>query len=384
MSFSSPRYRWLKVTAIILGLAQLTGCAGFTSFSSSSKDDRDAAELAELFDDSDRAEDEAPVEDDSAAILESVIEEVPESEEEAMLPLPVLDAPLTVYDWEVISGGMVGNKLSGITDSTFKRPVAVAARSEYVYVVDEGLDAVLRYDQATGRITEILDLKSAVTGEVADIYVDKDFSFYITDTDGGRVLLYDRHGRLVRVFKDRFNLTKPVSVNVLDGGDVVVADGHFDHILRFTNAGKLIAAYGGRGSDVAQFTNITAMALGPDGFYVGARVGRKVQVLSMDGHYAYSFGEGQVIFPAAIVVDSGNKSYVADHMDHQIKVFDRGRLIATIGRAGSAPGQFMRVTDMWLDDTFLYIVDSLNARIQVARLAPAGAPNDINFTPLFP
>lgn len=384
MSLCSSRFRWLKVTALLLGLAQLAGCAGYAPFSSSAKHERDAEELADLFDESGGEEEVVPVEDDTAEILETVIEEVPESDESAILPLPVLDAPLTVYDWEVISGGLVGNKLAGISEHTFKRPVAVAARSEYVYVVDEGLDQVLRYDQASGRVTELLDLKSAVTGEVADIYVDKDFSFYITDTDGGRVLRYDRNGRLVTVYEDRFNLTKPVSVHLLQGGDVVIADGHFDHILQFTSTGQLIAAYGGRGSEVAQFTNITSMALGPDGFYVGARVGRKVQVLSMSGQYNYSFGEGDVIFPAAIVVDSTNKAYVADHMDHQIKVFDRGRLIATIGRAGSAPGQFMRVTDMWLDDTFLYIVDSLNGRVQVARLAPNSAPSEFNFTPIIP
>ncbi len=381
MSLSTPRYRWLKIAALFFGAVQLVGCAASKQFSPSVTEDSEAAELADLFDAGDSSADVASTDNESMAIIETVVEEVPEGGE--LLPLPVMETPLTVYDWSVISGGMVGNKLTGVAESAFKRPVAVAARSGYVFIVDEGLDAVLRYEQATGQLSSVLDLKAAVKGEVADIYVDKDFTFYLTDTDGSRVLRYDRSGRLMQVYSNRFNLTKPVAVRVLEGGDVVVADAYYDHILRFNSSGLLIAAYGGRGSEVAEFINITTMTLGPDGYYVGARVGRKVQVLSMNGQYNYSFEEGKVIFPAAIAVDRSNRSYVADYMDNQIKVFDRGRLVATIGRSGSAPGQFMRITDLWLDETSLYIVDSLNARIQVARLVPE--PSDgFEFAPVAP
>ncbi len=382
MPFSSSRYSWLKIAVCLLGLVQLTGCSGFGGLTPAGES-KEAAAVADLFEEAAVTQPEEKPVSEKEAVLESVVEEVPQSEAEQMQPIPIVETPLTVYDWGVIQGGFTGNSFAGIVESAFVRPVAVAARNEYVYVVDQGLDQVLRYDRASQRLSVLLDLKSAVKGEVADIYVDKDFSFYITDTDGGRVLHYSRDGSLIRVFSDYFNLTKPVSVVLLRNGDLAVADGHYDHILRFNPFGKLIAAHGGRGAEVAQFTNIMAMAVGPDGYYVGARVGRKVQVMSLDGHYNYSFEEGKVIFPAAIVVDEYNRSYVADYMDHQIKVFDRGRLIATIGRSGSGPGQFMRVTDMWLDEDYLYIVDSLNARIQVARLAPLGS-KELEFNAVMP
>jgi hypothetical protein len=353
---------------------QLFGCAGPQQASAPIvAEDRAAAELVELFGDADTSTPES-VEPVAEPQLTPFTEEFDELPGVPFSPLAPMDAAVEVYHWDVISGGAVGNFITGVVEQRLRRPVAVAARGDYIYIVDAGLGELLRYDQVSGRLTSLLDLDAVVKGEVADIFVTKDHSFYITDTDGGRVLQYDQGGRLVQVFSNYFNLTKPVAVNVLESGDVVVADGHFDHLLHFSGAGELLATYGGRGVGAAQFLNITSMALGPDGFYVGARVGRRLQVMSLNGDYSYAFEEGRVVFPTAIAVDRNNRSYVADMMDNQIKVFDRGRLLATIGGAGAAPGKFMRITDMWLDERFLYIVDSLNGRIQVARLVPEGLP----------
>lgn len=374
MSFSTARIRWLKVAVCLVGALQLAGCAGTRqSAAPVVAKERSAAELVELFDDAGSAKPEvaAPVAEPQVTPFTEEFTDLPDV---SFSPLPTTETTVEIYHWGVITGGAVGNFVTGEVDARLKRPVAVAARSNFIYIVDAGLEQLLRYDQSNGELSSLLDLKAAVAGEVADIYVAKDLSFYLTDTDGGRVLQYDPQGRQVRVFSNHFNLTKPVAVNVLEGGDVVVADGHFDHILHFSSHGELLATYGGRGEGGGQFINATSMALGPDGFYVGARVGRRVQVLSLNGDYNYSFEEGRVVFPTAIVVDRNNRSYVADMMDNQIKVFDRGRQIATIGGGGAAPGKFMRVTDMWLDERFLYIVDSLNARIQVARLVPEGVP----------
>ena len=140
------------------------------------------------------------------------------------------------------------------------------------------------------------------------------------------------------------------------------------HYLDRMTLGELVAAYGGRGSGVAEFTNITAMALGPDGFYVGSRVGRKVQVVGGGGDYLYAFEEGGAIFPAAIVVNEDNRSYVADMMDSRIKVFERGVLVSEFGSFGSGLGQFKRISDLWLEDGTLYVADSLNGRIQMAKI----------------
>ncbi len=286
---------------------------------------------------------------------------------------PIILSTVNLSEWEIIRGGMTGNALTGVVEVSFQRPVALAARGEYVYVVDAALKAVLRYDRASDRLESVLDLNGVVAGDASDIYVNPDFSFYLTDPDGGRVLLFDRSGRLLQTFQNRLNMARPVAVVVLDNGHIVVADGYYDYLVRFNSVGTMVATYSGRGLEPGDFLNIITMAAGPDGYYVGARVGRKIQVVSEEGVYRYSFEEGTALFPSAIVVDSENRSYVADYMDDRIKVFDRGRLVATIGRHGIGPGQFQRISDLWLDEQFLYIADSLNGRIQIARIAAQAA-----------
>lgn len=384
MSFSTARYSRLKVAfSGALLVAALAGCAssGDKRAAPTVAADKQTSELVDLFEgfgEPVAAEQTSALEQENAAEVTdlSALDELDaagDAFEDADLEIPEVSfvSPVHVAAWDVIQGGSIGHSMiTGKQPHALVRPVAVSVRGEYVYIVDEGAAAVLRYDMASRRLDKILDLRAEVMGTVADIYVNPDFSFYLTDTDRGRVLFYDRDGRLLQTFKNYFNMVKPVAVTIMPNGDLVVADGHYDHLLRFNSAGMLLTTYGGRGSESGKFLNITVMASGPDGMYVGARVGRHVQVVGEDGMYRYSFEGGELVFPSAIVVDGLNRSYVADYMDNNIKVFDRGRLVTTIGGHGGGPGKFMRITDMWLDGEFLYVVDSLNARIQIGHLLP--------------
>jgi hypothetical protein len=385
MPLRTERHSWLKIAFSLLVAAQVAGCSTAPKQGEVAvEDEKAAAELSELFagigeettsgEQPESAAEQKPAEKASAPAGEvksmDVLDQIAAMAPKPALPTPGVSSNIRIYDWKVIDGAPLGNVLTGVTEHRFVRPVAVAVRSENMYVVDQGADTLYRYDLASGRLEALLDLRAEMKGEVDDIYVAKDFSFYLTDTAGARVVHYDRHGDVIQEFHDFYNLVWPVAVTELENGDVVVADGHFDHLLRFNSIGKLIAAYGGRGKGVAEFLNITTMTQGPDGYYVGARVGRRMQVLGLDGGYRYAFDEGAVVFPAAIAVDRNNRSYVADYMDNTIKVFDRGSFIGTIGGYGTMTGRFKRITDLWLDENVLYIVDSLNGRIQAARLAP--------------
>lgn len=276
-----------------------------------------------------------------------------------------------VVFWETIDGGTQGNAVIGVDHVRFVRPVAVAARGNFIYVVDAGKDLLYRYARDFGTLTVLKDLRSIVAGEVRDIYVDGDLSFYITDTDGGRVLHFDPDGNLVQVFEDRRNLARPVSIIVDEtSGQIYIADGFNDDVMIFNRLGALQGAIGARGTDAGEFTNIQAIASGPDGIYVACRLGHRVQVMSREGDYINSFEENTVTFPLAIAVDRDKRAFVADYLDNTIKVYVDGRLIDRLGGSGSTPGRFKRITGMWLDEGQLYVADSLNGRIQVARIMP--------------
>lgn len=70
--------------------------------------------------------------------------------------------------------------------------------------------------------------------------------------------------------------------------------------------------------------------------------------------------------PTGLALDStGQLLYVVDTAQHQVLVFNRGRLIRRIGKRGTANGEFNFPTMIWRDQQDnLLVTDSLNFRIQ--------------------
>lgn len=276
--------------------------------------------------------------------------------------------------WQVLDGGPVGGQmelLAGISELRFLQPVAVAARGHLVYIVDAGRQQLFSYDSRLDRLTVVRDLKGVLHGTAADIYLHRDLSFFLADTEGARVLHFDPEGRLIKVIEDRINIGRPVNVAVNDtSGYIFIADGFNDDVLVYNPAGLLSGAIGVRGQGPGRFLGITALAQGPAGYYIATRFGpARVQVMGFDGAYGESFQQDTVTFPTAIAVGSDNRAFVADYLSDDIKVYEGTALIGVIGGHGSAPGRFRRITDLWLDEGFLYVADSLNRRIQILTLA---------------
>lgn len=275
----------------------------------------------------------------------------------------------SLYGWRVIDGGLEGSAALGLRHVRFLRPVQVAARGNFIFIVDAGADLLYRYDLARDQLEIILELKGVAAGEVSDLYVRQDHSFYLVDPDAARVLYFDRKGQLVRTFQDRLNLIRPVAVTYDEVmGRVLIADGSSDDVLVFTTTGLLQGVIGSRGLEDGKFLNITAIASGVDGVYVTTRLGHRVQVMGRDGRHLKSFQPNTVVFPLAVAVDSNKNSFVSDYLDNSIKVYRDGLYLESIGGSGSAPGRFKRISDLWYDQGFLYAVDSLNGRIQILRV----------------
>lgn len=299
---------------------------------------------------------------------------LPELAPEQAIPT---ESDILVY-WETIRGGYAGadsrlmsaaDKITGGDYIQLVRPVALSVRDRYIYIVDDGLGLVLRYDKTTARMERMLELTGVTSGEAADIHVSRDLSFYVTDTFGSRVLHYSEHGKLLRTFQNKLNMVRPIAVSEDQAsGNILVADAYFDHLLVFSPPGELIGAVGGRGDEPGQFLNITTMAAGPDGFYVGARVGQHVQVLSPQGEYLYSLDQSGIVFPFAMAVDENFFVFLGDYIDNTIKVYLRGKYLTSIGHSGVGPGEFKRIADLAVDGGFLYAADSLNGRIQVLKV----------------
>jgi hypothetical protein len=152
---------------------------------------------------------------------------------------------------------------------------------------------------------------------------------------------------------------------------------------------------------------IAAMVAGPDGLYVVDRLAKQVVVLGWDGRFRYAFGADALGEPGAIAVSRDNLVFVSDNFSHVIKVYrvqrtvsitgglagvagqpgrmagssvraqrtagEKVLLVAKVGGVGIAPGSFNGIAGLSIADDFLFVADSLNARVQIMLINP-GAP----------
>ncbi len=284
----------------------------------------------------------------------------------------------SLFGWRDIDGGIesawtdnagLPSFIAGQRYVRFVRPVQVAARGNFVFVVDAGTELLYRYDLSRNELKIVLHLKKYMAGEVTDLYVYPDHSFLLVDADSARVLHFNRNGGLIRVFQDSLNLIRPVAVTYDEEmGRVLIADGSSDDVLVFSTTGQLQGVIGTRGVEEGQFLNITAMTSGADGIYVTARLGHRLQLMGRDGSHLKSFQSDAVVFPLAVAVDRSGNTFVSDYLDNSIKVFQGELFLESIAGSGITPGRFKRISDLWYDEGFLYAVDSLNGRIQVLRV----------------
>ena len=260
-----------------------------------------------------------------------------------------------------------------------KRPVSIGLRDDVMYIFDGGSAYVFKYDLTDGRMSPVWGVATHIAEDATDIFVARDYSFYLTDIEGRRVLHFDSDGDLIKSYFDGPNMSRPVAVSVNDdNGDVYVADEVYSHIVTFSKEGKPLRGYGGRGTGPGKFRIITDMIKTADAFYLSDRVELSVQILDLNGRYLTHFGEGQLIFPTSLAVDDVGRVYVAEKADSTIKVFKQGELIDVIGKNGYGDGEFRFVSDMKIHKGYLYAVDSLNGRIQVFEVLPEAASGDVS------
>ena len=123
-------------------------------------------------------------------------------------------------------------------------------------------------------------------------------------------------------------------------------------------------------------------ALASDGrMYTASRtidVGRGVRVtmFDIDSEYfgtfgSYGEGDGQLVWPSGLAVDSRDRVYVADEHLHRISAFDHsGNFLARWGTLGTREGELDTPSGLAFDaEDHLYVSDTYNNRIQVFTAA---------------
>ncbi len=248
-------------------------------------------------------------------------------------------------------------------------PIAVAARGIHVYIVDSGLQQILRYDRARETMSVFAPFRTLSADQSAGLYVGPDQSLLLADPGQRKVIYFDPRGNVRQIFADDLNLARPVGVGLIEGrGDVLVADGQFNRIVAFNSIGKTTSVLDIGGD--APTRRLSGMALGPDGLYLVDRGARAVVVTGLDGAPRYVLTDPLLSAPHSVAVDRDNRVFVSDEFDDTIKVFIERKLAFTFGGQGAAPGRFNRPAALAVDENLLYVADTLNGRVQVLQVVP--------------
>jgi DNA-binding beta-propeller fold protein YncE len=197
---------------------------------------------------------------------------------------------------------------------------------------------------------------------------------YIADTDAHRVVVMDRSGKLVRAWGQKGSkqgqLREPGGIAVDEKGVVYVSDTGNNRIQAFTEYGKWLRSFGEKGSGPLAFKEPAGIAASRGIVYVADPGNSRVQLVTVDGIFL-----GQLVVktkkdemqePVDVAVDVQNRIYVLDSGSASVRVFDpTGRQILLFGAKGSGTDGFDEPHGIAVDDQGnIFVTDSGNHRLK--------------------
>ena len=264
---------------------------------------------------------------------------------------------------------------------TFHAPTRMAlAKDSSLYITDPERQRVVTRDMS-GRITDSRTLESRPTS----IAVDVAGRIYIGDGDLGRVRVFSRNWEFLYdlgIGAGEFEF--PGAIAVEPDGRIYVADSK-THLIRVFGAdGSPDFSFGGPGGGNGLFSFPAGIfvdaAVGE--LYVADQLNFQVQVFDLQGTYLRCiggtnaspgsfFGRSRPLNqPQGVWVDRAGRVLVSDAADGQVKVFDRnGNALAKIGEFGALPGGLRIPMDLVVDaGNRLFVAAANNARLEVFGL----------------
>jgi DNA-binding beta-propeller fold protein YncE len=235
----------------------------------------------------------------------------------------------TIVGWAKMPEGRTWGATSAVDIAKDGTSIWVAERCGDNSCVGSSLDPILEFD-AGGNL--IGSFGAGLLLSPHGIAVDPEGNVWVTDCACTGASLRDSTGRGHQVFKfspegkllmtlgtkggakDPGYFYQPNDVLVAPNGDIFVAEGHgrgADRVLKFSPDGKLIKAWGRRGTGPGEFNQPHALAMDSRGrLFVGDRSNNRIQIFDQDGNFLEQWT--QFSRPSGIYIDKDDNIYVAD------------------------------------------------------------------------
>ncbi len=211
------------------------------------------------------------------------------------------------------------------------------------------------------------------------VAVDKQDNIYVTDSESGKVFVWDSGGKLRHVIGSLKGgegyFKRPTGIAVdSDAQRIYVTDTLRDKIFVMDMQGSILQTIGKHGEGNLEFHYPTELRLNGNDLIVVDAMNFRVQVLDRSGTFKYAIGHlgdrpGDFFRPKGVSVDSEGHLYVVEGLNADVQVFDdQGRLLYYFGQKGSRPGEFQLPAGVFIDhNDRVLVADSFNGRVQVFR-----------------
>ncbi len=273
-------------------------------------------------------------------------------------------------------------------------PTSVTTDSgkQVIVISDSTARAIHIFDLETNRYLRIQGGDGCRLQAPAGVAVDSNHNIYVTDTDLGVIIVYDRFGRFLRYIGARNNreggiLYRPSGIAIDEiRGRIYVPDTLRHMIVVLDLNGNVIRYLGRPDLDSIQLRqreggppergkiqSPTEVVIRHDELYV-LGIGR-VQIFDLEGRFRSEFPLPETSFSQAtgLAVDAQEHIFVSDFFRGTIFAYDRnGHLLYSFGRPGSKHEEFNHPHGLWVDEeNRIYVADSTNGRVQVFQLHEA-------------
>jgi DNA-binding beta-propeller fold protein YncE len=208
------------------------------------------------------------------------------------------------------------------------------------------------------------------------ITVDAEDNIYVTDSEAGKVFVFDPSGKFKRTIGSLKGgegyFKRPTGIAVDSAAQkVYITDTLRDKVFVLDMNGAVLESIGKRGGGEGEFNLPTELLVHDQNLYVVDAMNFRVQFLDRAGTYENSIGmlgdsSGTMFRPKGIGIDSEGHLYVVDGLWGIVQVFDQqGRLLYYFGGKGTANGEFQLPAGLFIDrEDRIFVVDSFNRRIQ--------------------
>lgn len=247
-------------------------------------------------------------------------------------------------------------------------PAALAANGPDLYVADIGARTLLHFDTFTRSVARLREVP-ALPG--VRLEAARDGSVFVVAPGVSSIEQLARDGRRLRVFAEKFDVLQPADIVIAPGGEYWLTDSS-GSMFAFHPSGRMAVQLGGRSDGLPDETGgATLLAAGrQDVFGLNASC-RCVIVFDRTGNPLTRFGEGDLMQPIALAVDTYDRVWVVDAGDQRLKVFQNWQLAATLAPARLG---LTAVTNISIDAFLAYVADGPGGKVGVFSVLPPAKP----------